>query len=90
MLGFWRFFFRYGRSFAEVKRGNFWGLPVNFSGVFGGDGGDVGTAGVWQMITDPIDTVQRIDATPWPPCWARLPLSPPPSASISSGFVAGV
>ena len=56
---------RYGRSFAEVKRGNFWGLPVNFlafsvvtvvttSGtlpVFG------------QMITDPIDTVSRIDNT---------------------------
>ena len=58
-------FSRYGRSFAEVKRGNFWGLPVNFlafsvvtvvttSGtlpVFG------------QMITDPIDTVSRIDNT---------------------------
>ena len=23
-------FARYGRSFRDVKRGNFWGLPVNF------------------------------------------------------------
>jgi len=26
------------RSFKSVKRGNFWGLPVNFPGVFAGDG----------------------------------------------------
>ncbi|WP_227817695.1 NCS1 family nucleobase:cation symporter-1 [Nitrogeniibacter aestuarii] len=58
-------FSRYGRSFKDVKRGNFWGLPVNFlafsvvtvittSGtlpVFG------------ELITDPIDTVSRIDNT---------------------------
>ncbi|GGP23434.1 NCS1 family nucleobase:cation symporter-1 [Silvimonas iriomotensis] len=58
-------FSRYGKSFSEVKRGNFWGLPVNFlafsivtvvitSGtipVFG------------QMITDPIQVVARIDNT---------------------------
>lgn len=58
-------FSRYGRTMEEVKRGNFWGLPVNFlafsvvtviitSGtipVFG------------HMITDPIETVSRIDNT---------------------------
>ena len=51
-------FSRYGKSFKDVKRGNFWGLPVNFlafsvvtvittSGtlpVFG------------HLITDPIET----------------------------------
>lgn len=58
-------FSRYGRTFKDVKRGNFWGLPVNFlafsvvtvittSGtlpVFG------------ELITDPIETVSRIDNT---------------------------
>ncbi|MCC4118489.1 NCS1 family nucleobase:cation symporter-1 [Aromatoleum toluclasticum] len=58
-------FSRYGKTFDEVKRGNFWGLPVNFlafsivtvvitSGtipVFG------------HMITDPIETVSKIDNT---------------------------
>jgi NCS1 family nucleobase:cation symporter-1 len=56
-------FSRYCRSMADVKRGNFWGLPVNFlafslvtvvivSGtlpVFG------------EMLHDPIATVARID-----------------------------
>ncbi|WP_083439171.1 NCS1 family nucleobase:cation symporter-1 [Herbaspirillum autotrophicum] len=56
-------FSRYCRSFDDVKRGNFWGLPVNFLAfslvtvittaatvpVFG------------QLITDPIETVARID-----------------------------
>ncbi|MET2011325.1 NCS1 family nucleobase:cation symporter-1 [Microbacterium chocolatum] len=56
-------FARYGRSFAAVKKGNFWGLPVNFLffslltvitasatvPVFG------------ELITDPIHTVERID-----------------------------
>ena len=56
-------FSRYCRSFEDVKRGNFWGLPVNFLAfslvtvittaatvpVFG------------QLITDPIETVARID-----------------------------
>ncbi|MFH6784125.1 MULTISPECIES: NCS1 family nucleobase:cation symporter-1 [Methylobacterium] len=58
-------FSRYGQSFAAVKRGNFWGLPVNFLGfsiltvvttsctlpVFG------------HLITDPVETVSRIDST---------------------------
>ncbi|GJD35417.1 NCS1 family nucleobase:cation symporter-1 [Methylobacterium aerolatum] len=57
-------FSRYGQSFAAVKKGNFWGLPVNFLGfslltvittsatlpVFG------------QLITDPVETVSRIDS----------------------------
>jgi nucleobase:cation symporter-1, NCS1 family len=56
-------FSRYCRSFKSVKRGNFWGLPVNFLAfslvtvvttaatlpVFG------------QLITDPVETVGRID-----------------------------
>ncbi|EXJ51028.1 NCS1 family nucleobase:cation symporter-1 [Microbacterium sp. MRS-1] len=56
-------FARYGKSFAAVKRGNFWGLPINFLffslltvitasatvPVFG------------QLITDPIKTVEAID-----------------------------
>ncbi|WP_347177375.1 NCS1 family nucleobase:cation symporter-1 [Glycomyces sp. L485] len=57
-------FARYGKSFAAVKKGNFWGLPVNFlffslltvitasatMPVFG------------ELITDPIHTVERIDS----------------------------
>jgi nucleobase:cation symporter-1, NCS1 family len=56
-------FSRYCKSFDGVKRGNFWGLPVNFLAfslvtvittaatlpVFG------------QLITDPVETVGRID-----------------------------
>jgi NCS1 family nucleobase:cation symporter-1 len=58
-------FSRYGRSFAAVKRGNLLGLPVNFLvfsilvvvttsltlPIFG------------QLITDPVQTVARIDST---------------------------
>lgn len=56
-------FSRYGKSFAAVKQGNFWGLPVNFLAfslvtvittaatlpVFG------------KLITDPVEMVSRID-----------------------------
>ena len=56
-------FSRYCRSFASVRRGNVWGLPVNFLAfslvtvittsatfpVFG------------HLITDPVETVSRID-----------------------------
>ncbi|MFH8251698.1 NCS1 family nucleobase:cation symporter-1 [Microbacterium sp. B2969] len=56
-------FARYGKSFKQVRRGNFWGLPVNFLffslltvitaaatvPVFG------------ELIVDPIHTVQAID-----------------------------
>jgi NCS1 family nucleobase:cation symporter-1 len=58
-------FSRYGKTFAAVKRGNFLGLPVNFLmfsllvvitaaatvPVFG------------ELITDPVETVARIDNT---------------------------
>jgi NCS1 family nucleobase:cation symporter-1 len=58
-------FSRYGKSFAAVKKGNFLGLPVNFLvfsvlvvvtasltlPVFG------------ELITDPVETVARIDST---------------------------
>src|ERR1700754_676989 len=58
-------FSRYGKSFDAVKRGNFLGLPVNFLvfsilvvvtasltvPVFG------------ELITDPVETVSRIDST---------------------------
>ncbi|MDO9353486.1 MAG: cytosine permease, partial [Solirubrobacteraceae bacterium] len=56
-------FARYGKSFENVKKGNFWGLPVNFVlfsllvvltasatvPVFG------------ELITDPVHTVEKID-----------------------------
>jgi NCS1 family nucleobase:cation symporter-1 len=56
-------FSRYGKSYDAVKRGNFWGLPVNFLAfslvtvvttaatqpVFG------------KIITDPVEMVSRID-----------------------------
>ena len=58
-------FSRYGRSFSAVKRGNLLGLPVNFLAfsilvvvtssltipIFG------------ELITDPVQTVARIDST---------------------------
>ena len=58
-------FSRYGESFKAVKRGNFWGLPVNFTmfclltvltaaatlPVYG------------ELITDPVKTVGKIDNT---------------------------
>lgn len=56
-------FARYGRTFSEVKKGNFWGLPVNillFSVVT-----VVTTAGTLpafgELISDPIETVAKID-----------------------------
>jgi NCS1 family nucleobase:cation symporter-1 len=63
-------FSRYARTFGEVKKGNFWGLPVNFLffsilvvctvsaavTVIGKD--DEG-----KIITDPVHIVDRIDNT---------------------------
>ncbi len=57
-------FARYGESFKAIKKGNFWGLPVNFivfsvlvvvtaaatRPVFG------------ELITDPVETVARLDS----------------------------
>jgi nucleobase:cation symporter-1, NCS1 family len=58
-------FARYGRTFADVKKGNFLGLPVNFivfsllvvvtaaatKPVFG------------ELLTDPVETVSRLGST---------------------------
>ena len=58
-------FSRYGKTFAEVKRGNFWGLPVNFLAfsivTVVITSGTVPVFG--HMITDPIETVGKIDNT---------------------------
>ncbi|MEP6798665.1 MAG: NCS1 family nucleobase:cation symporter-1 [Lapillicoccus sp.] len=58
-------FSRYGKSFAAVKKGNFWGLPVNFTmfSVL-----TVLTAAATlpvygELITDPVRTVGKIDST---------------------------
>ena len=56
-------FSRYGESFEAVKKGNFWGLPINFT-LFAIvtvviTSGTVPIFG--EMITDPIETVARID-----------------------------
>lgn len=56
-------FSRYGKDFKEVKKGNFWGLPINFT-VFALTTVMItsGTIPVFgEMLTDPIDTVSRID-----------------------------
>jgi nucleobase:cation symporter-1, NCS1 family len=58
-------FSRYGESFEAVKKGNFWGLPVNFTmfSVL-----TVLTAAATlpvygELITDPVKTVGKIDNT---------------------------
>lgn len=58
-------FSRYGKSYAAVKKGNFLGLPVNFL-VFSLL--VVITASLTlpvygELITDPVETVARIDST---------------------------
>ncbi|RYF24828.1 MAG: NCS1 family nucleobase:cation symporter-1, partial [Comamonadaceae bacterium] len=58
-------FSRYGKSFDAVKKGNFWGLPVNF--VFFSLLTVLTTAATLpvfgELITDPVHTVGRIDST---------------------------
>lgn len=58
-------FSRYGKTMGEVKRGNFWGLPVNFLAFSVVTVITVsGTIPVFgHMITDPIETVSKIDNT---------------------------
>jgi len=58
-------FSRYCRSMQELKRGNFWGLPVNFLAFSLVTVVTVsGTLPVFgEMIHDPIATVARIDST---------------------------
>ncbi|MCW2747454.1 MAG: nitrate reductase [Nocardioidaceae bacterium] len=58
-------FSRYGKSFDTVKKGNFWGLPINFI-VFSLLTVLTAAATVpvfGELITDPILTVQKIDTT---------------------------
>ncbi|MFT4035057.1 MAG: NCS1 family nucleobase:cation symporter-1 [Patulibacter sp.] len=56
-------FARYGESFDAVKKGNFWGLPVNFV-VFSLLVVLTASATVpvfGTLLTDPVETVQKID-----------------------------
>jgi NCS1 family nucleobase:cation symporter-1 len=56
-------FSRYGKSFDAVKKGNVWGLPVNFLAfsilVVVTASATVPVFG--ELLTDPVATVQRID-----------------------------
>ena len=57
-------FSRYSRDYKSVRRGNFWGLPVNFL-VFSLLTVICASATVpvfGELITDPIDTVEHIGA----------------------------
>lgn len=58
-------FSRYGRTFQAVKKGNFWGLPVNF--VFFSLLTVLTAAATLpvygELITDPVSTVGHIDNT---------------------------
>ena len=58
-------FSRYGRTFKAVKKGNFWGLPVNF--VFFSLLTVLTAAATLpvygKLITDPVETVGHIDNT---------------------------
>lgn len=58
-------FSRYGKSFDAVKKGNFWGLPVNF--LFFSLLSVITTAATLpvfgELITDPVHTVAKIDST---------------------------
>ncbi|MET4167634.1 MULTISPECIES: NCS1 family nucleobase:cation symporter-1 [Gordonia] len=63
-------FSRYGRSFGEVKKGNFWGLPVNFLFfsllvvcTVSAAVTVIGTDEDGNIITDPVHIVDRIDNT---------------------------
>ena len=58
-------FSRYGKTFSAVKKGNFWGLPVNF--LFFSILTVVTSAATipvyGRLITDPVETVGQIDST---------------------------
>ncbi|GAC67754.1 NCS1 family nucleobase:cation symporter-1 [Gordonia soli] len=63
-------FSRYGRTFGEVKKGNFWGLPVNFLFfsilvvcTVSAGATVIGTDDDGNIITDPVHIVDRIDNT---------------------------
>ncbi|ROZ89437.1 NCS1 family nucleobase:cation symporter-1 [Gordonia sp. OPL2] len=63
-------FSRYGKTFAEVKKGNFWGLPVNFLFfsilvvcTVSAGATVIGKDGDGNIITDPVHIVDKIDNT---------------------------
>ncbi|WP_059013991.1 NCS1 family nucleobase:cation symporter-1 [Mycobacterium sp. M26] len=58
-------FSRYGKSFAAVKKGNFLGLPVNFLvfSVLVVVTASLTVPVFGELITDPVQTVARIDST---------------------------
>lgn len=63
-------FSRYGRTFAEVKKGNFWGLPVNFLFfsilvvcTVSAGATVIGRDEDGNIITDPVHIVDKIDNT---------------------------
>ncbi|UWE15938.1 NCS1 family nucleobase:cation symporter-1 [Herbaspirillum huttiense] len=58
-------FSRYCHTFADVKRGNFWGLPVNFLAfsIVTVVTTSATIAMFGELITDPVETVSRIDST---------------------------
>jgi NCS1 family nucleobase:cation symporter-1 len=58
-------FSRYAKTYDEVKKGNFWGLPINFI-LFSILTVTTAAATVpvyGKLLTDPIETVQRYDNT---------------------------
>ncbi|NHU86050.1 NCS1 family nucleobase:cation symporter-1 [Kocuria sp. JC486] len=62
-------FARYPKTFGDIKRGNFWGLPVNFT-LFALLTVTTAAATVpvyGELITDPVETVARLDSV-----WATL------------------
>ncbi|TSD97784.1 NCS1 family nucleobase:cation symporter-1 [Gordonia rubripertincta] len=63
-------FSRYGKTFGEVKKGNFWGLPVNFLFfsllvvcTVSAAVTVIGTDADGNIITDPVHIVDKIDNT---------------------------
>lgn len=57
-------FARYGRSAADIRRGNFWGLPFNFVGFSALTVCTIAlTAPAFgHVMTDPVETVAHIDS----------------------------
>lgn len=63
-------FSRYGKTFAEVRKGNFWGLPVNFLFfsilvvcTVSAGATVIGRDADGNIITDPVHIVDQIDNT---------------------------
>ncbi|MEZ5213320.1 NCS1 family nucleobase:cation symporter-1 [Gordonia sp. PP30] len=63
-------FSRYGKTFSEVKKGNFWGLPVNFLffsvlvvATVSAGATVIGKDDSGKIITDPVHIVDKIDNT---------------------------